>query len=193
MSASDPDSTQSDGPAVATRHAIVIDMTPQTTSEQPLEGTVLSEADFRLYETTFIDGTDVSIGDRLVLAPTEEREEIDAFREVGFSDLSNTARNELEYAIEAIMDADPQRFLAVYNDAGPISLRLHQLNLLPGIGQKLRDAILDARKRGPFDSFEGVADRVDGLHRPREIIAERILEELEDESVKYRLFVGVGE
>ena len=193
MSASDPDSTESGGPAVATRHAIVIDMTPQTTSEQPLEGTVLSEADFRLYETTFIEGTDVSIGDRLVLAPTEEREEIDAFREVGFSDLSNTARNELEYAIEAIMEADPQRFLAVYNEAGPISLRLHQLNLLPGIGQKLRDAILDARKRGPFDSFEGVADRVDGLHRPREIIAERILEELEDESVKYRLFVGVGE
>jgi len=193
MSASDPDSTESDGPAVATRHAIVIDMTPQTTSEQPLEGTVLSEADFRLYETTFIEGTDVSIGDRLVLAPTEEREEIDAFREVGFSDLSNTARNELEYAIDAIIDADPQRFYAVYNEAGPISLRLHQLNLLPGIGQKLRDAILDARKRGPFDSFDAVADRVDGLHRPREIIAERILEELEDDTVKYQLFVGVGE
>jgi putative nucleotide binding protein len=193
MSASDPDSTESDGPAVATRHAIVIDMTPQTTSEQPLEGTVLSEADFRLYETTFIEGTDVSIGDRLVLAPTEEREEIDAFREVGFSDLSNTARNELEYAIDAIIDADPQRFYTVYNEAGPISLRLHQLNLLPGIGQKLRDAILDARKRGPFDSFDAVADRVDGLHRPREIIAERILEELEDDTVKYQLFVGVGE
>ena len=193
MSASDPDSTESDGPAVATRHAIVIDMTPQTTSEQPLEGTVLSEADFRLYETTFIEGTDVSIGDRLVLAPTEEREEIDAFREVGFSDLSNTARNELEYAIDAIIDADPQRFYTVYNEAGPISLRLHQLNLLPGIGTKLRDAILDARKRGPFESFDAVAERVDGLHRPREIVAERIIEELEDESVKYRLFVGVGE
>jgi putative nucleotide binding protein len=193
MSASDPDSAESDDPAVATRHAIVIDMTPQTTSDRPLEGTVISEADFRLYETTFVEGAEVSIGDRLVLAPTEEREEIDAFREVTFADLTSTARNELDYAIDAILEADPERFLAVYNEAGPISLRLHQLNLLPGIGTKLRDAILDARKRGPFESFDAVAERVDGLHRPREIVAERIIEELEDESVKYHLFVGVGE
>ena len=77
-----------------------------------------------------------------------------------------------------------------YNDAQPITLRLHQLNLLPGIGKKLRNSILDERKRKPFEDFDDLTERVAGLHRPKEILAERILEELREEDLKYRIFVG---
>jgi putative nucleotide binding protein len=64
------------------------------------------------------------------------------------------------------------------------------LNLLPGIGKKLRNNILDARKRGPFESFEDLEERVSGLHRPKEVLVERILEELRDDDLKYKTFVG---
>jgi putative nucleotide binding protein len=76
-----------------------------------------------------------------------------------------------------------------YNEAQPITLRLHQLNLLPGIGKKLRNDVLDQRKRKPFESFEEIEERISGLHNPEEVLVERILEELHEEDLKYRLFV----
>ncbi|MGM0606017.1 MAG: DUF655 domain-containing protein, partial [Halobacteriota archaeon] len=48
-------------------------------------------------------------------------------------------------------------------------------------------------KRGPFESFEDVSDRVSGLHHPRDVIADRLLEELRDDDLKYRVFVRSGE
>ncbi|MFB6176601.1 MAG: DUF655 domain-containing protein, partial [Halobaculum sp.] len=69
-------------------------------------------------------------------------------------------------------------------------LRLHQLNLLPGIGKKLRNNILDERKRGPYESFEDLEDRVSGLHNPREVLVDRIVEEIREDDLKYQTFVG---
>jgi putative nucleotide binding protein len=61
---------------------------------------------------------------------------------------------------------------------------------LPGIGKKLRNNVLDERKRGRFESFEDLEERIAGLHDPKGVLAERILEEIRDEDLKYRAFVG---
>ena len=95
-----------------------------------------------------------------------------------------------EYAVEEIVAADEERFVDFYNEAQPITLRLHQLNLFPGIGKKLRNDILDERKRKPFESFEEVSDRVSGLHDPKQTIIDRILEELREDDLKYRIFAA---
>ncbi|ELZ90936.1 DUF655 domain-containing protein [Haloferax sulfurifontis] len=151
----------------------------------------LGESDFRLLELTLVEDADVSIGDRLVVSPVADRELIQSVEELSYGDLSNTATAEVDYVVEDIVEADEPRFVDFYNDAQPITLRLHQLNLLPGIGKKLRDKILESRKRqGPFESFEDLEERVSGLHRPREVIVERILDELRDNDVKYKTFVG---
>ncbi|MEF8780833.1 MAG: DUF655 domain-containing protein, partial [Haloferacaceae archaeon] len=91
---------------------------------------------------------------------------------------------------EEIVERDERRFVDFYNEAQPITLRLHQLNLLPGVGKKIRNTVLDERKRGPFEGFDEISERVSGLHRPREVIVDRILEELREEDLKYRTFVG---
>ncbi|MFD1687415.1 DUF655 domain-containing protein [Halobellus litoreus] len=179
------------------RYAVVLDHLPHGRADDdrprhrksPL-AYALGERDFRLFEVTLSDDADVSIGDRVVIGPTEARDAVSGFKQVTYDDLSNTANAELEYAIEEIVDANERRFVDFYNDAQPITLRLHQLNLLPGIGKKLRNNILDQRKRGPFESFEDVEDRVSGLHRPKEVLVERILEELRDDDLKYKTFVG---
>ncbi|GGJ06326.1 adenosine deaminase [Halobellus salinus] len=179
------------------RQAVVLDHLPHGRADDdrprhrksPL-AYALGERDFRLFELTLVDDAGISIGDRVVIGPTGEREAVDGFKQVTHEDLSNTAVGELEYAVEAIVEADEQRFVAFYNDAQPITLRLHQLNLLPGIGKKLRNNVLDQRKRGPFESFAEVEDRVSGLHRPKEVLIERILEELQDDDLKYKTFVG---
>ncbi len=142
-------------------------------------------ASFGLYELSLVEDTDLSMTDRIRLdGPAVSR-----CREVSFDDLTRNAAAEIEYAVEAIVD-DENRFVDFYNEAGPITLRLHQLNLLPGIGKKLRNNVLDERKRGRFKSFEEVADRVSGLHRPREVIVDRINEEIREADLKYRTFVG---
>jgi putative nucleotide binding protein len=142
-----------------------------------------------LLELTITDDADVSIGDRIVLAPDDEREVVGRIREVDYDDLSNAAHSELEYVVEEVVDRNERRFVDFYNEAQPITLRLHQLNLLPGIGKKLRNDVLDERKRAPFESFEELEDRISGLHDPKGVLVDRILEELRDEDLKYRTFV----
>ncbi|KAB1193882.1 DUF655 domain-containing protein [Haloferax sp. MBLA0076] len=150
----------------------------------------LDESNFRLLELTLAEDADVSIGDRVVVSPVADRETVRQVERLSYGDLSNTADSELEYVVADIVDANEARFVDFYNDAQPITLRLHQLNLLPGIGKKLRDKILEERKRyGPFESFEDLQERVSGLHHPKEVVVERILEELHGNDVKYKTFV----
>ena len=183
------------GDAESTTHAVVLDYFPHGRSDdnrpqyqkEPL-AYALTEDSFDLLELTLTDEADINIVDWVAVDPADE-EAIASMAEVEFDELSNSAVSELEYAIEAIIDNDEQRFVDFYNEAQPITLRLHQLNLLPGIGKKLRNKIIDTRKRGTFESFEELSERVSGLHRPKEVLIERILEELRDDDLKYKIFV----
>ena len=184
------------------RHAVILDHLPHGRADNnrprhqrdPL-AYGLGERDFRLYELTLDADADIdiSIGDRVVVGPTEARELVDEFRQISYADLSNTAQNEVEYAVEDIIKTNERRFVDFYNDAQPITLRLHQLNLLPGIGKKLRNNILDQRKRGPFESFDEIEERVAGLHHPSSVLKDRILEELHEDDLKYNVFVAPSE
>ena len=187
--------SETDGTAV--RRAVVLDYLAHGMSddgrpqyEKSPAGYAMAVDDFTLYEVAFDEDTRLTIGTHVVVEPPEERDVVSACRTVEYGDLSSGARSELEYVVEDLVEAEETRFVDFYNEAQPITLRLHQLNLLPGIGEKLRNAVLDQRKRGPFESFEELEERVSGLHDPDEIIVERILEELRDEDVKYKLFVG---
>jgi putative nucleotide binding protein len=62
------------------------------------------------------------------------------------------------------------------------------LELLPGIGKKLMWAIIEERKKGKFESIAQLVSRVKGLHTPEKLLMNRILEELKDENIKYRVF-----
>ena len=186
-------------PTTDERRAVVLDHLPngrpdddRPQYERPAFAYAVGEDDFRLFEFELADGVDVGIGDRLVVRPAEARTAVDRFREVTHGDLSNAARSELEYVAEEIVDREAEQFVDFYATSEPLSLRLHQLDLLPGVGDTIRNNVLDARKRGPFESFDDVADRVSGLHDPRGVVVERILTELSDDDLKYRLFVRPG-
>ncbi len=109
-------------------------------------------------------------------------------RRISYNELTHGAQMELPAAIEKIILADEKRFLLFYNEAYPITTRLHMLELLPGIGKKLMWGIIDERKKGKFASFKELVDRVKGLHAPEKLIANRVLDELKDENIKYRIF-----
>lgn len=178
-------------------HAVVLDHLPhgRTGDDRPQYkksplAYALGESTFRLLELTLADDADVSIGDRIVVDPASERDAVERLREVEYDDLSNAATSELDYVVEEVVDREERRFVDFYNEAQPITLRLHQLNLLPGIGKKLRNDVLDERKRAPFESFDDLEDRITGLHDPKGVLVDRIIEELRDDDLKYRTFVG---
>jgi putative nucleotide binding protein len=175
------------------QEAIVLDFLPNGRpnedrrgfSGKPI-GYALGEEEFRLLELRMAEGSKLRIGDRVAFDPAAEG--VERIRNVDFEDLSGTAQSEVKYAVEEIVEDDERRFVDFYNDAQAITTRLHALNLLPGIGKKLRNTVLDERKRKPFESFEELEERVSGLHRPREVLVERIMEELREEDLKYRIF-----
>jgi len=119
----------------------------------------------------------------------DEREKIEFIkRRINFEQLTSTAVAEIENAVEKIVLEDKQRFLDFFNNARPITLRRHQLELLPGMGKKHMHDILREREKKPFSSFEGLASRVKLLPDPIKTISKRIMMELEEQSLNHYIF-----
>ena len=101
--------------------------------------------------------------------------------------LTSTARAELPHAVEKLVSDDEKRFVEFFNKAQPLSMRMHQLELLPGLGKKHMWEILEARKEKPFEGFDDLKSRVKLLPNPKQVIVKRIMSEL-DGKEKYRIF-----
>ena len=147
---------------------------------------VVGDQYFTLLELVPRRNAQFSARERLILG-RDTNQKIDHVRgRVQYEDLTAVARNELPPVVEIIIGANEDRFLRFFNTSGPITTRLHQLQLLPGVGKKTMWEILDERKKKPFSSFNDLVERV-RIQDPKKIIAKRVLMELETED-KYQLF-----
>ena len=159
----------------------------RTYQKQPLVQAV-GETNFVLMEMTPKEGVVPVAGARVYIG-SGSRDVIDLVnRRIDYSELSNSAKLELPFVIQTIVLEDEPRFIRYFNDAGPITTRMHALELLPGIGKKLMWSVLNERKKGSFKSFADLVERVKGLHNPEKLIAKRIEDELMDDRIKYRVF-----
>jgi putative nucleotide binding protein len=109
---------------------------------------------------------------------------------IPMSKLTRTAISELEFIIKDIIKKNEKRFVDFFNNARPLSTRMHQIELLPGVGKKHMWEILNAREEKPFENFEDLKKRVKLIPDPEKLIIKRIIEELEG-TEKHRLFVDV--
>jgi putative nucleotide binding protein len=151
----------------------------------------LGEDNFILMELSPKKDKIPSVYDKVYIGEGE-REEIDhVIRRLRYNELTPTAKVELPYILEIVVKEHEERFIQTFNEAKPITTRLHTLDLFPGIGKKLMWAILEERKKGSFSDFETLTKRVKGLHHPEKIIAKRIGEEIMNEHIKYKIFIGV--
>ncbi|MEB3755705.1 MAG: DUF655 domain-containing protein [Desulfurococcales archaeon] len=104
-----------------------------------------------------------------------------------YDDLTTVAKDNLKEALKKIIRMREKIFIEFYNTAEPISLRLHTLELLKGIGQRtLREFLNERKKRGRFKNF----DEISSILRsdPVEMIADKIVAELKGED-RYYIFV----
>ncbi|PIU62320.1 DUF655 domain-containing protein [archaeon CG_4_8_14_3_um_filter_38_5] len=108
---------------------------------------------------------------------------------IDYSKLTSTAKINFDKVLESIIDENPKKWIDFFNNARSISIRLHQLEILPGVGKKHMKEILEQREEKPFESFEDISNRISLMPNPKEIIIKRIKMEL-DNLDKYKLFVG---
>ncbi len=104
--------------------------------------------------------------------------------------LTSTARAELEFVLGDLVRKQEPRFVEFFNKAPPLTMRMHQLELIPGFGKKHMWEVLERRQDKPFTSFQDMKDRVKLIPDPEKAIVRRIIAELGGEE-KHRLFVDL--
>lgn len=104
--------------------------------------------------------------------------------------LTATAKSEMEFVIKDIIKKNEKRFIEFFNKAQPLSTRMHQLELLPGLGKKHMWQIIEIREEKPFENFTDLKNRVKLMPDPEKAVIRRILRELEGIE-KHKLFVDV--
>ncbi|MEK6982389.1 MAG: DUF655 domain-containing protein [Candidatus Micrarchaeota archaeon] len=142
---------------------------------------------FTLLEATAKAGVNISIGQKIFVG-RDGRSEIEKIRgRITFSDLSSSVKDFLQSSLRKVIEDREADFIAFINNSKSISIRVHTLDLLPGIGKKNMEAILEERSKKPFDNFADLKARVSTLSDPIGIFVHRIINEM-DGKEKYYLF-----
>lgn len=92
--------------------------------------------------------------------------------------LTETAKLNLEDYVRAYVEENEKAFVEFFNSADAINTRVHQLELLPGVGRKHTQEILKEREIKKFESFKELKERIPSMPDPKKVIEKRILEEL---------------
>lgn len=171
--------------------SVVIDFYPQGKSlshrrsgdYNPL-AVVITTDWFQFFDVILIVGSEISVSDTLMLKQSNIH--ILRVTQLRYDQLSSSALDILPVAIKEIIATNESRFITFLNQAHPLTTQMHQLQLLPGIGQKRLWSILKNRKNKFFTSFSDFTKRT-GISDPMSMFSNRILLELE-ESMKYYLF-----
>lgn len=103
--------------------------------------------------------------------------------------LTEPAKNQLQEAIKDVIKASKEKFVSFFNKADAINKRVHQIELLPGLGKKHMQEILKEREEKEFKSFEDMKKRIQNLPDPEKAIEKRIFQELTNME-RFNLFVG---
>ena len=92
--------------------------------------------------------------------------------------LTEPAKSELKEFVNKVVKEKEKEFVEFFNKADAINKRMHQIELLPGLGKKHMQEILKQRKEKEFESFEDMKKRVQNLPDPEKAIEKRIFQEL---------------
>ncbi len=145
--------------------------------------------------TTYFSMLELIPRESIKLTPEEEvyigdgkRDKIRFIRgQLDYSKMTTSAKTLLPDVIVRLVKKNEQRFVEFFNKASTITPRMHQFQLLPGVGKKHLADILDERRKKPFASFEDMRQRVRLFPDPVKTIVQRVLLELEGNE-KYYIF-----
>ena len=109
-------------------------------------------------------------------------------RSLVYADLTNFAKNMLHQTVVKIVNEEEKRYVDFFNTSITITPRMHQLELIPGIGKKHVQDILNERRKKPFENYKDLVERVKLFPDPAKAVIKRIMLELEGNE-KYHIFI----
>ncbi|WP_414837007.1 DUF655 domain-containing protein [Candidatus Nanohalococcus occultus] len=142
---------------------------------------------FNLLEVVMRDEVRPKGGQELYIGEGQ-RDEVKYIKgRISFDDLTSTGQKELDYVLKALVDEKEEKFVRFFNEATPVTPRRHAFELLPGVGTKLMQNLLDEREKEEFESFKDIKERVSTMPEPSKLVVDRIIKELKGEA-KQKLF-----
>jgi len=102
--------------------------------------------------------------------------------------LTEPSKEHLKEFINKIVQEREKEFVDFFNKAEAINKRIHQVELLPGLGKKHMQEIIKQRKEKEFENFEDMKERIQNLPDPATAVEKRILNEIINLE-RYNLFV----
>ena len=176
-------------------YAIVLDFLPNGTSNdgrpshrrQPV-AQALGKSRFTLLELVPREGIFLQPNEEVYIGDGKRDKVHHVNGRIEIEQLTNTARGELQFLIEAAVKKEEPKYVEWFNKAQPLSIRLHKLELLPGFGKKHLNEFLEERdENGDFKTFDEMRKRIKLMPDPEKLIIRRILSELEGKE-KHRIF-----
>ena len=173
-------------------YALVLDFLPRGRSSsfkpEPL-AQVLGEEFFTLLEVIPKEGAALKAGEKIYIGK-ENREKIEFIkRRISYKELTSNSVAEIEQMIEKIVMEKEKNFVEFFNLSRSITIKRHQIELLPGLGKKHMLEIIDQREKKPFESFDDIKTRIHLMPDVTNTIVKRIMEELSGDEDKHFLFV----
>lgn len=166
---------------VKEEYAIILDVV--LSSQHSFKDNEIAQAvgtnTYTLLELVPKPGVILKTGDKVYIGDGK-REEIQYIKKsISSEKLSASARSELIFVLTEIVKSKEEEFVKFFNNAGPITIRKHSLELVSGIGKKHLSELLEERYVKPFENFEDISKRCPYLPDPAKAVAQRILYEIE--------------
>lgn len=171
-------------------HIIEFTIRGKSSTVKKKEGVIIQaigEERLTLLELLGDPSKNFEIGERVYIGREGRNKIISVLGRLNYNDLADSARNEIPIAIEKIVDIKEKKFIEFFNNAQPITPRVHGLELIPGIGKIYMKSIITEREKKKFDSFNDIQERV-GVKDLHKLITKRIVEEIAGET-RMNLFV----
>lgn len=162
-------------------YAIVLEYLP---NGYPLEGKMMpiaqaiGEANLTLLELVPRRGVGLDIGERVYIGEGKRDKVYYILGRLPKEKMTEGAKRQLQEFVNKIVKERETKFLDFFNKSDAINKRIHQIELLPGLGKKHMQEILKHRKEKLFESFEDMKKRIQNLPDPEKAIEKRIMEEL---------------
>ena len=97
---------------------------------------------FTLLELSPKNSVDLEMQETVYIGRDKREKIYKVLGKLDFENLTATSRIELDYAIRDIVEANEEKYVEFFNTADSVSTRLHSLELIPGIGEKVANCIL---------------------------------------------------
>ena len=164
------------------QHAVVLDYLRnghiEGGSRDPLVQ-VVGKGQFTLLELVPKQGEEFELLDDVYVGGKDRPRIKHVKRRISYDDLTSTAKGELKHALKQIVLEKEEEYVDFFNNARALSTRTHLLQMLPGVGKKHMQQIVEERRVENFTSFKDLKERVSSMKKPADLIVGRILSELE--------------